>query len=67
MVMRTNLCFEDFCSAKKEKNYYLRISLILVVGFHTVYRSTIRGAQADSEARILGITMMVRVDIFTKL
>jgi len=44
----------------------LGTSLILVVGFHTVCRCTISGAQADSEARIPGITMTARVDIFTK-
>jgi len=44
----------------------LRISLILVVEIHTVCRCTIFGAQVDSEARISGITMTVRVDIFTK-
>ena len=41
-------------------------SLILVVEFHAVCRCTICGAQVDSEARIPGITMTVRVDIFTK-
>ena len=41
-------------------------SLILVVEFHAVYRCTICGAQADSEARIPGIAMTVRVDILTK-
>jgi len=45
----------------------LRISLILVVEFHPVCRCTICGAQVDSEARIHGITMTVRVDIFTKV
>jgi len=44
----------------------LRTFLILVVGFHAVCRCTISGAQADSEARIPGITMTARVDIFTK-
>ena len=44
----------------------LRTSFILVTEFHAVCRCTIRGAEADSEARIPGITMMVRVDIFTK-
>jgi len=44
----------------------LQTSLILVVGFHAVCRCTISGAQADSEARIHGITMTARVDIFTK-
>jgi hypothetical protein len=44
----------------------LRTSLILVVEFHAVCRCTICGAQADSEARIPGITMTARVDIFTK-
>jgi len=44
----------------------LRSSLILVVEFHAVCRCTICGAQVDSEARIPGITMMVRVDIVTK-
>jgi len=44
----------------------LQTSLILVVEFHAVWRCTICGAQADSEARIPGITMTVRVDIFTK-
>jgi len=44
----------------------LQTSLILEVGFHAVCRCTISGAQADSEARIPGITMMARVDIFTK-
>jgi len=38
----------------------------LVVEFHAVCRCTICGAQVDSEARIPGITMTVRVDIFTK-
>ena len=41
--------------------------LILVVEFQTVCRCTICGAQVDSEARIPGITMTVRVDIFTKV
>jgi len=41
-------------------------SLILVVKFHAVCRCTICGAHVDSEARIPGITMTVRVDIFTK-
>jgi len=40
-------------------------SLILVVEFHAVCRYTICGPQVDSEARIPGITMTVRVDIFT--
>ena len=44
----------------------LRTSLILVVEYHAVCRCTICGAQADSEARIPGITMTARVDIFTK-
>jgi len=44
----------------------LRTSLILVVEFHAVCRCTICGAQVDSEEHIPGITMMVRVDIFTK-
>jgi len=44
----------------------LQTSLIPVVEFHTVCRCTICGAQADSEARIPGITMTVRVDILTK-
>jgi len=44
----------------------LRTSLILGVGFHAVCRCTISCAQADSEARIPGITMTARVDIFTK-
>ena len=44
----------------------LRTSLILMVEFHAVCRCTICGAQVDSEARIPGITMTVRVDIFTK-
>ena len=44
----------------------LRTSLILVVEFHAVCRFTICGAQVDSEARIPGITMTVRVDIFTE-
>jgi len=44
----------------------LRTSLILVVGFHAVCRCTISGAQVDGEAHILGITMLVCVDIFTK-
>jgi len=44
----------------------LQTSLILVVEFHAVCRSTICGAHVDSEARIPGITMTVRVDIFTK-
>jgi len=43
----------------------VRTSLILVVEFHAVCRCTICGAQADSETRIPGITMTVRVDIFT--
>ena len=43
----------------------LRTSLILVVEFHAVCRCTICGAQVDSEARIPGITMTARVDIFT--
>ena len=43
----------------------LRTSLILVAEFHAVCRCTICGAQADSEARIPGITMTARVDIFT--
>ena len=37
--------------------------MILVVEFHAVCRCTICGAQVDSEARIPGITMTVRVDI----
>ena len=45
----------------------LRTSLILVVEFHAVCTCTICGAQVDSEARIPGITMTVRVDIFTKV
>jgi len=44
----------------------LLTSLILVVEFHAVCRCTICGAQVDSEARIPGITMTVRMDIFTK-
>jgi len=44
----------------------LRTSLILVVEFHAVCRCTICGSLADSEARVPGITMTVRVDIFTK-
>ena len=44
----------------------LRASLILVGEFHAVCRCTICGAQVDSEARIPGMTMTVRVDIFTK-
>jgi len=36
------------------------------VWVHAVCRCTISGAQADSEARIPGITMTARVDIFTK-
>ena len=44
----------------------LRTSLILVVEFHAVCRCTICCAQVNSEARIPGITMTVRVDIFTK-
>jgi len=44
----------------------LRTSLILVVGPHAVCRCTISGAQADSEARIPGITMTALQDIFTK-
>jgi len=44
-----------------------RTSLILVVEFHAVCRCTICGAQADSEARIPGITMTARVDILTKV
>ena len=43
----------------------LQTSLILVVEFHAVCRCTICGAQADSKARIPGITMTARVDIFT--
>jgi len=43
----------------------LRTSWILVVEF-AVCRCTICGAQVDSEAHIPGITMTVRVDIFTK-
>jgi len=62
--------FEDFCSAKKTKIYY---SSDLLDSGGWVPRSlqvpqfTISGAQADSKARILGMTMTVRVDIFTKL
>jgi len=41
-------------------------SLILVVGLHAVCRCSISGAQTDSEARIPGVTMTARVDIFTK-
>ena len=37
------------------------------VEFHAVCRCTICGAQVDREARIPGITMTVRVDIFTKV
>jgi len=44
----------------------LRTSLILVVELHAVCRCNICGARADSEARIPGITMTARVDIFTK-
>jgi len=44
----------------------LQTSLILVVEFHAVCRCTISGTQMDSEARIPGITMTARVDIFTK-
>ena len=44
----------------------LRTSLILVFEFHAVCRCTICGAQADSEARIPGITMTARVYILTK-
>ena len=44
----------------------LRTFLILVVGFHTVCRCTISGATADSEARMPGVTITARVDIFTK-
>jgi len=44
----------------------LRTFLILVVGFHAVCMCTISDAQADGEARIPGITMTARVDIFTK-
>ena len=44
----------------------LQTSLILVVEFHAVCRCIICGAQVESEARIPGITMTVRVDIFTK-
>ena len=44
----------------------LRTFLILVVEFHAVCRCTICGSQVDSEAHIPGITMTVRVDIFTK-
>jgi len=40
-------------------------SLILVVELNAVCRCAISGAQADSEARILGITMTARVDIVT--
>ena len=40
--------------------------LILVDEFHAVCRCTICGEQVDSEACIPGITMTVRVDIFTK-
>jgi len=40
----------------------LRTSLILVVEFHAVCRCTIGGAQVRNP----GITMTVRVDIFTK-
>jgi len=45
----------------------LRTSLILVVEFHAGCRCTICGTQVDSEARIPGITMTVRVDIFTNV
>jgi len=45
----------------------LLTSLILVVGFHAVYRCTIRGAQPNNKARIPRITVTVRVDIFTKV
>jgi len=45
----------------------LQTSLILVVECHIVCRCTICGAQVDSEARIPGITMTVRVDICTKV
>jgi len=41
----------------------LLTSLILMFGFHAVCRCTISDAQ---EARIPGITMTARVDIFTK-
>ena len=44
----------------------LQTSLILVVEFHAICRCTICGAQVDSKARIPGITMTARVDIFTK-
>jgi len=44
----------------------LQISLILEVEFHAVCRCTICGTQVDSEARIPGITMTVRVNIFKK-
>jgi len=44
----------------------LQTSLILVIEFHAVCRCTICGVQVDSEARIPGITMTVRVDFFTK-
>jgi len=44
----------------------LQTSLILVVEFHAVCRCTICDTQPDSEARIPGITMTVRVDILTK-
>jgi len=44
----------------------LQTSLIPVVDFHAVCRCTICGAQANSEARIPGITMTARVDIFTE-
>jgi len=42
----------------------LRTSLILVIGLHAV--CTISCAQADSEARIPGVTMTARMDILTK-
>ena len=41
-------------------------SLILVLGFHAVCRCIISGTQADGDVRIFGITMTVRMDIFTK-
>jgi len=44
----------------------LQTSLILVVRFHAVCRCTISGVKANSETRVPGITMTVRVDIFTK-
>ena len=52
--------------ASSRGNDRIGSSLILVGEFHAVCRCTICGAQADSEARIPGITMTARVDICTK-